>query len=290
MYKTINFGNASGSYNTRDTATALKRMSLDAAFLFMLPGPKMMWQFGELGYDYSINACPNGTISNDCRLANKPIRWDYLNDSRRKAVYNNYSKLINLRFHPWYKGVFVSGTLEKSLGGAFKWIKLRSAADSSDVVVVGNFDVDQQHAAIDFPVAGTWYDYLNNTTLSVSGSSAETITLQPGEFRVLVNRNVNNIAVTPVPTVPPAAERLSFTVFPNPSRGVFTLECRLPQSSAVTVRLFSTTGQDMGELYNGFVQQGTRQLPLTKAGMPAGAYFLRIQTKTEIKTLPVHFQ
>lgn len=290
MYKTINFGNASGSYNTRDTATALKRMSLDAAFLFMLPGPKMMWQFGELGYDYSINACPNGTISNDCRLANKPIRWDYLNDSRRKAVYNNYSKLINLRFHPWYKGVFVSGTLEKSLGGAFKWIKLRSAADSSDVVVVGNFDVDQQNAAIDFPVAGTWYDYLNNTTLSVSGSSAETITLQPGEFRVLVNRNVNNIAVTPVPTVPPAAERLSFTVFPNPSRGVFTLECRLPQSSAVTVRLFSTTGQDMGELYNGFVQQGTRQLPLTKAGMPAGAYFLRIQTKTEIKTLPVHFQ
>ena len=30
-------------------------MSQAAAFFFTVPGPKLMWQFGELGYDYSIN-------------------------------------------------------------------------------------------------------------------------------------------------------------------------------------------------------------------------------------------
>ncbi len=41
-----------------------------AAFWAMTPAPKMMWQFGELGYDYSINTCENGTINK--RLQNKP--------------------------------------------------------------------------------------------------------------------------------------------------------------------------------------------------------------------------
>ena len=33
----------------------MKRLALNAAFFFTVPGPKMIWQFGELGYDYSIN-------------------------------------------------------------------------------------------------------------------------------------------------------------------------------------------------------------------------------------------
>ena len=52
-------------------------LNLNAAFLLTIPGPKMIWQFGELGYDYSINTCTNGTVNNNCRLDEKPIRWDY---------------------------------------------------------------------------------------------------------------------------------------------------------------------------------------------------------------------
>jgi 1,4-alpha-glucan branching enzyme len=60
-------------YNVRDEATALKRMEACAAFLFTVPGPKMIWQFGELGYDYSINF--NG------RTNSKPIRWNYFQEA-----------------------------------------------------------------------------------------------------------------------------------------------------------------------------------------------------------------
>ena len=51
MYKNEAFGNVSGSYSTKDIPTALKREEMAAAFLMSSPGPKMIWQFEELGYD-----------------------------------------------------------------------------------------------------------------------------------------------------------------------------------------------------------------------------------------------
>ena len=47
----------------------------------------MIWQFEELGYDYSINTCSDGvTVSPDCRVAAKPVRWDYYSQPERKHL------------------------------------------------------------------------------------------------------------------------------------------------------------------------------------------------------------
>ncbi|MGZ4019696.1 MAG: alpha-amylase family glycosyl hydrolase, partial [Flavisolibacter sp.] len=288
VYRNLNFGNTSGGYNIKDTATALKRMELGAAFLFSIPGPKMLWQFGELGYNYSINTCSDGTIDvNNCRLSPKPIRWDFLNDPRRKSVYNTYSSLINLRSHPWYKEAFMSGTMTQSLSGAVKWIKL-SSGDSSHLLVVGNFDVVPQVATVTFQTAGTWYDYLNNTTFATTGA-AQNISLQPGQFYVYVNRNVNNLTATPVSNVPWNGE-LSSKVYPNPATSDFTVEVNLPQSTNVNIGLYNTLGQYIETLYNGFQIKGTHQLPLKKKAASDGNYYLRITTKTATKTIQVTFE
>ncbi|MEL7341151.1 MAG: alpha-amylase family glycosyl hydrolase, partial [Bacteroidota bacterium] len=75
MYKNTAFGNSSGNYDVRDLNTGLARAEMAAAFFIPLPGPKLMWQFGEYGYDYEIEF--NG------RTGEKPIRWDYLNNPYR---------------------------------------------------------------------------------------------------------------------------------------------------------------------------------------------------------------
>jgi 1,4-alpha-glucan branching enzyme len=288
VYKNLNFGNSSGSYNVKDTATALKRMELGAAFLFTIPGPKMLWQFGELGYNYSINTCQDGTIDvNNCRLSPKPIRWDFLNDPRRKSVYNTYSSLINLRMHPWYKEAFMSGTIDKSLASAVKWIKV-SSGDTSHLLVVGNFDVTPQTATVTFPTAGTWYDYLNNTTIATTGA-AQNISLQPGQFYVFVNRNVNNLTATPVANVP-WNDQLATKLYPNPASSDFTIEINLPQSSNVNVDLYNTLGQYVTNLYHGFVVRGTHQLPLKRKAVLNGNYYARITTKSATKTIQVTLQ
>jgi 1,4-alpha-glucan branching enzyme len=77
MFKNLAYGNSAAGYNIKDTTTALKRQELDAAFFLTIPGPKMIWQFGEIGYDYPINYCTNGTVSDNCRLDSKPIKWNY---------------------------------------------------------------------------------------------------------------------------------------------------------------------------------------------------------------------
>lgn len=66
MVRVLNEGTSNGSYNTRNPETALQRIAAASVIHLTIPGPKMIWQFGELGYDFSINRCENGTISNDC--------------------------------------------------------------------------------------------------------------------------------------------------------------------------------------------------------------------------------
>lgn len=46
-------GNSAGNYHVADLSTGLTRDAMGAAFLFCAPGPKMLWQFGERGYDIS---------------------------------------------------------------------------------------------------------------------------------------------------------------------------------------------------------------------------------------------
>lgn len=289
-FKNIKYGNASGSYNVKDTATALKRMELNAAFLLTIPGPKMIWQFGEIGYDYSRCYLSTNGEGGDCdkKTDPKPIRWDYLNDSRRKSVYNTYSSLIALRNHAWYKDAFMTGTLDRSLSGATKWIKL-SSGDTSHLLVVGNFDVTSQTATVTFQTPGTWFDYLNNQTFTATGA-AQNITLAPGEFHVYVNRNVNNVTVTPVQNVPWNGIELQAKVYPNPVHANFTAELNLPQGSQVQVDLYTTMGQFAGNLFNAFLTKGTHQLTLGKKGVSAGSYYLKIATKSATKTIQVTFQ
>lgn len=180
-YKDITYGNAAGSYNIKDTATALKRQELTAAFLFTIPGPKMLWQFGELGYDYPINFCSDGSgINNNCRTDVKPIRWDYLTQPNRKKLHDVYGALIHLRFNPSFASDFISNNSTQNLAGNFKWLALNK------IVVVGNFDVGVLSGTVTFPSAGTWYDYLNGTTITVSNVS-HTFTLQPGEYHVFTS-------------------------------------------------------------------------------------------------------
>ena len=182
MYKNIQYGNSSGSYSIKDTATALKREELAAAFLLTQPGPKMIWQFGELGYDYSINTCGDLTVNN-CRTGPKPIRWDYLQQTNRKKLHDVYSALIKLRFNSSFADEFISNTSQQNFSGSFKWLTLNK------IVVVGNFDVTTQSGSVTFPATGTWYDYLNGTTRVVSNVT-QSFTLLPGEYHVFTRTAV----------------------------------------------------------------------------------------------------
>jgi hypothetical protein len=292
-YKNINFGNSNASYNTKDSSINIGRIELCTAFFMSIPGPKMIWQFGELGYDYPINYCVDGTINNNCRLDKKPIRWDYKQVTRRQGLYNIFSSLAKLRSHSWYKDIFTANsiTIDKDLANAFKWMKLRSAGDTSQLVVIGNFDVVSQTGSVTFPSGGTWYDYLNGNTFTSTGAS-QPFTLQPGEYHIYLNRNLTNAVTTPVIDInnPPAG--LAVVVYPNPVTNNSIAEIYVPERSDVQVELWNVQGQRTTTVFAGLLAKGKHTITLSDKtnNLPAGMYLLKVQAKNKAQSVKILIQ
>lgn len=294
MYKNLQFGNSSNaSHNIRDLNVALKRVELCAGFFLAAPGPKMIWQFGEVGYDFSINRCVDGSINNNCRLDNKPIRWDYPGVLARKRLFDIFSAMNKLRFHPWYRDVFTANntTISRNLGGALKTLVVRSAGDSSVLCVVGNFEVTQQTLSFTFPVAGTWYDYLGGGTLSATGG-AQSITLQPGEMHVYLNRNLVNAVVTSTGGVSATAGRLQARLYPNPATPDAVLEIEIPRTGKTEVQLFNAAGQQLGTVFSAMLSKGTHRIAVAGKidNLPAGSYWMRITAAGQTATASLLLQ
>ena len=241
MFKNINFGNINNpDYNIRELGTALSRTQLAATFFFTIPGPKMIWQFGELGYDYSINHCQDGTINDACRTDPKPIRWEYYHDELRKRTYDIFSILINLKKE---HDVFRTDDYNLSLSGAGKTIHLNHA--SNNVAVLGNFGIEPIGIDPGFQQAGTWYEFFRRNKIEVSDVNAE-ITLQPGEFRLYSTVEFPDHGV-PFEDNDEAAEIL---VFPNPSEVGFNF--RFNASEDYNIRIANMHGQIVFERANAF--------------------------------------
>ena len=174
QFKNGMYGNTSGSYSVKDLATGLQRDAMAAAFLFAAPGPKMLWQFGELGYDVSIDK--------GGRLGDKPILWSYESDPNRMALHNMYARLIKMKIK---NPVFSSTNFQYSLAAAVKNVQL-IASDKTTVELIGNFDVIAQPGSISFPSTGTWYDNITGTSIAVTSLPYQVL-LAPGEYHLYSN-------------------------------------------------------------------------------------------------------
>jgi 1,4-alpha-glucan branching enzyme len=199
MFKNLEYGNSSGLYNIKEAQTALRRIELAAALFFPIPGPKMIWQFGELGYDFSIDY--NG------RVGNKPIKWEYYDE--RKRLYQVFSSLIKLKTT---EAAFNTSDYAIDLSGAVKRIELNHS--DMNVRIVGNFDVAERAAVPNFSHTGLWYEYFSGTTFNVTKLD-EQISLKAGEYRIFTSKRlpVPDISLYNGEVVVPGK---NVTAYPNP--------------------------------------------------------------------------
>jgi len=208
MYLNLNNGEAVGGYNIKELTTALKRIKLTATFFMTIPGPKMLWQFQELGYDYAKNY-------NDDPLGPKPIRWDYYNVAARKNLYDNFAALAELKKS---EPAFSSDNFSIYESGETKRLNIQHS--DMDVVVLGNFDLFPRDIAPNFTRTGTWYEFFRGTVVEVSTSNQNTpLTLLQGEYRIYTSRQVNRPAfLTGIddPFADREGEDILFDIYPNP--------------------------------------------------------------------------
>ena len=234
MYKNLTYGNSSGGYDITELNTALDRMGMTAAFYLGIPGPKMIWQFGEMGYDYSIDYCEDGTISEDCRTSPKPVRWDYWDNTNRQEVFATYQNMINLKNN---YPAFRLGTFSYDLSGTGKreWI----SSDTFNVCIDGNFDVTGFDMAYGFQHTGTWYDLFNQSSINVTDVNM-TEYFDPGEFHVFTDVYIPLEDLPFGDTVNISSNSVdNVAIFPNPAQDYMTIKTN--QNYKITI--YDITGK-----------------------------------------------
>lgn len=216
----------------------LQRFPAMGAVQLLVPGPKMIWHFADLGNTASLWTCNNGVVSYsapDCKLDTKPQpQWvnNWMGDVARVNIYNSWAKMIELKKT---EDVFENGQFAWNLSATGSprldiWTSTNPSATLSYVFVRTNFSDNTLNTGAGFPYLGTWYNLMDNSIINVADTNMN-ISIEAGGFRVFGNQpnslETNNF--TPM---------TALNLYPNPTSGTFTINGLVSK-----VRVYSITGQ-----------------------------------------------
>ncbi|HEY9115292.1 MAG TPA: alpha-amylase family glycosyl hydrolase [Bacteroidales bacterium] len=269
MAKNLAYGNSSGSYNIKELNTALGREELAGVFFFTIPGPKMIWQFGEVGYDYNINY-PGAIGGDEHRVDEKPIRWDYYEDYNRRNIFNVWSEVIKLK--KTYN-TFRTTNYTMSVSGIFKRIVLNDPEMSA--VVIGNFGVETGDIDPQFPSIGTWYDYFTGDSLVVTNVN-QLISLNAGQYKLYTDKKLTKPDYVGIGENEQPSPFEKATIYPNPASNTFSIILDLKESSNTTIELYDLQGRKIKELYSGHLTTGQQQIKAIVNDIKPGMYLVMI--------------
>ena len=283
MYEAITYGSTTGTSPVNGNLTnALNRMGAIGATSILVPGPKMIWHFAELGNNQSIYTCADGSVntendatSGDCKLATKAqVQWtqNWLADNRRASILNDWSKLIKLKTS---EPVFVGDhTISPESSNNFKqriyiYNNTFTTAQLRNVVVLANFSPSDLTINPNFPTdvytyPMTWYDLMNNNTAVTITTPTDLVTVNSGRFRVFGNR----------PATLSSEDYNAFTpdviVYPNPVKNSFAIN-----QDADSVEIYNLTGQLVGN-YAAISADQVINIDYLQSGI----YLVKVKTNT----------
>ncbi len=276
-YKNIQYGNSSGDYNIKEHATSMERMQLQAMFLYPIPGPKMIWQFDELGYDVSID--------DPCRVCNKPILWKYTKDTDRRRVYNLHRYMFKLKNS---EPAFSTTNFTLNVDNGYNKSIILEHSDMN-VVIVGNFDVIAHPNSVTFPSVGLWYEYFSGTEFNVS-SNQQNIELKPGEYKMFTTKefdtpNLDEYITTFIKEIP--NDRVHgndrMVIYPMPAKNHTNIQYSIAQTGSVNIDIFTLQGEKIENFRFDNQLKGIHTVTWKiGSGQPKGIYIIRVSTPKEI--------
>ncbi len=280
--KNLHYGKQGVNYNIKDSIIAQKRIELCAAFFYTIPGPKMLWQFGELAYDFWINY-PGVMGQSDNRLTAKPVRWDYVR--YRKQLYNVHSALLHLKTE---NEAFNTTDFTISIGAsALKSIHLNHA--TMNVTILGNFGVSSSPINPQFQSTGWWYEYISGDSLNVTSTSAQ-IALKPGEYKIYTSiKLARPELLADVPMLTELSNRTNVILYPNPVSDKVTFEFNISKPQSAKLFIYNQLGQTVNQVDFTRLPSGINTYEWNLSGLNGvpclnGIYIYQLQVGTQICT------
>lgn len=165
-----------------DYKLRLKRAQLNAAFSLLVPGPKMIWQFGEIGYDYSVGYGGDNT-------SEKPVvTEEYMKDANRKALYDMYAALLRFR-HENPRFFDNDAEFRWYVDGAHwpgRYMFCRNA-NGQNFALFGNFGYGNNDISVQLPHGGKWYNWFDHREETTWNGQNHTPNMGEGDFYLLVD-------------------------------------------------------------------------------------------------------
>ena len=287
MHKNITYGNfygfdqnnptvynptkdASGNiiYSIRELSTALNRIKLCASMFLTVPGPKMIWMGGEVGYDVSIDGGGG-------RLAEKPFEWNYYADATHRKLFDVFAGLIRLKKN---YPAFSSNSFTISASGPVKTISITDP--SMNVTIFGNFDVVTQNASFSSNTTSKWYEFFTGDSITVSSGTTQ-IPLQPGEYRLYTSNKLPSLNfltdVKKEDAIP--TQYALYQNYPNPFNPSTVISWQLAADSYVTLKVYDMLGREVATLVNEYKIAGkyNSQFAIRNSQLSSGVYFYTLK-------------
>ncbi len=254
FYKAKMWG--SGTVKTDSVYRITHRVPLNIAFTTLVPGPKMLWQFQEIGFDYSIDSFGG-------RTNNKPPVWDWLNLPHRKAAYDTSAKIITLR--RMFPDAFTQGNFSLQIGSV-DWENGRRIAlthGNLNLVVLGNFKADASiTASPNFSKTGLWYNVLTGEPVNVTNTSM-TVTVPKGQVLMFADR----VITFPPGIDNPSEDTNSNFLYPTVTSDRVYVTTNTYQHN---IQVYNTQGQLLNTIVN------EKEIDLSTYA--SGVYFIRLNS------------
>uniref|UniRef100_UPI00404A041E alpha-amylase family glycosyl hydrolase n=1 Tax=Flavobacterium sp. TaxID=239 RepID=UPI00404A041E len=268
VYKAINEAGQTQNNLTK----AIQRLPAQGAVHLLVPGPKMLWHFGELGWELSLWTCTNGNVSfnnPDCKLDTKPQpQWEqnWMNDVARMNVYNAWARMNDLKIN---NDVFSNGNHAWNFNTVGRprldvWTSTAPQESLSYVFVLTNFTDNVANIPGGFPYAGEWTNMMDNSSVNVSDTNMN-IQIEANGYRVFGNKPyvLSNDGFDAPNAI---------TLYPNPASNQFILS-----GNVSNVEVFALTGRKV-KSFNGDFQAGQIY---DVNDIQNGVYLVRFKTESQ---------
>ncbi len=278
--KTAKYINSKGDEKSFTLQNYLKRLGAAAAFMIMNPGAKMIWQFGELGYDISGG---NGDTSD------KDSPWGWIDENRSDDTFDHNNHRVGL--HDSYKELLWIRRCNPDLfdvanqfnANRYSWsvsdanwsngrfITLRNDAGTKEMVVAMNPTTSLATFNYTFGKPSGSY-YINSQSFVSSKTAfdakAGTITLQAHCYVVISNMED---ATSGVEDIEEGLTETNVRIFPNPATDYINVE----GNNVKSIEIYSLAGA--------LVAAEKAETTLNVSNLAKGTYLVKVTTVDGVK-------
>ncbi|MEC7981096.1 MAG: T9SS type A sorting domain-containing protein, partial [Candidatus Neomarinimicrobiota bacterium] len=240
---------------------------------------KMIWQFGEIGYDVSIDY--NG------RLGRKPIKWNYLNELNRKNIYNTWSYLISLRKkHSIFSDP--QSKIDTWLNNSIK--KIQYSLGKENAILITNFDVKTLQTSVTLPSAGHWYHATLGEKIYIEDNELD-VSIPAGTFLLMTDFEIDYLpkgqAKLSVEEIIMPKSLTLHSNYPNPFNGRTSVKIDIDKDNAgyIDLDVYDISGRKIDSIHNGIINKGSHILSWDASNFSAGIYFLKLSAKNSQQTI-----